>query len=265
MYYYYGTSYHRPAINRQQLPEPSGCIGGTIYTVRPGDTMFRIANQFGISLQSLLVANPQVPNPSIVFPGQQICIPVAVPTPPPPTGPFCPDGTIYTARRGDSLFSVARRFGVTLQRMVQANPQIPDPNVVEIGQRICIPPPADDVPLPEGIVRVTLSPQQPGVLGGTAFVNIVEPTIWIATFGLPAPAELSPTLSTYRAWVVDRRRELYFRVELKVTGSPGIEAGYATTGGTFAGYDEIIVTAEPHPVPDRPSGPVMLRGSILPR
>ncbi|WP_207640695.1 LysM peptidoglycan-binding domain-containing protein [Alkaliphilus transvaalensis] len=262
MYYYYGTPYHMPAVQSLQVPEPPPCVGGTIYTVRPGDTMFRIANEFGITLQALIVANPQVANPNIVYPGQRICIPIEV-EPPPPPGPFCPDGTIYTARRGDSLFSIARRFGITLQRMIQANPQIPDPNVVEVGQRICIPPP-DDIPVPTGICRVNLIPQREGVFGGTSFINISEGDVWVATFGLPAPNDLDPGLSTYRAWVVDENQELYYSFTLKVTDAPGIEAGYSAANMSFEGYDSIIVTAEPYPVPTRPSGPVLLRGTIIP-
>ncbi|MBM7615905.1 SafA/ExsA family spore coat assembly protein [Alkaliphilus hydrothermalis] len=265
MYYSYGKlnySNYTPPVKRQQLPEPPQCVGGTIYTVRPGDTMFRIANEYGISLQKLIAANPQVANPNIIYPGQQICIPAEV-APPPPPGPFCQGGTVYTAKQGDSLFSIARRFGITVQKMIEANPQIPDPNVIEPGQQICIPP-LEEIPLPEGFCRVQLFPQQEDVvvLGGTAFINIPEPTLWIATFGLPAPADLDPKYSTYRAWVVDKEEGLYFSVKLKTSDSPGIETGYGTMAGSFEGYDEIIVTAEPNSCPSSPSGPVLLRGVI---
>lgn len=261
MYYNYDSFYNGEPMMNTQLPEPTSCIGGTIYVVRPGDTMFRIANQFNISLQTLIQANPQISNPNVLFIGQRICIPgVPVPPPPPPT-PFCPDGIVYVVQRGDSLFTIARRFGVTLERLIAANPQIADPNVLEIGQRICVPVP--DVPLPAGICRVNLVPQISGVLGGTAFINLDDPTLWVTTFGLPNLGTVGECYKSYVAWVVDRDRDAYFRVELKSTGLPGIDAGYGTTTGSLRTYDEIIVTTEPSPIPNRPSGTVVLRGSLL--
>ena len=61
------------------LPPPPACTG-FLYTVQPGDTLFLIAQRFGVSLEALIAANPQVPNPALIFPGQQICVP-AVPPP----------------------------------------------------------------------------------------------------------------------------------------------------------------------------------------
>ncbi|MGH2331910.1 SafA/ExsA family spore coat assembly protein, partial [Thermoanaerobacter mathranii] len=48
-----------------------------IYTVKPGDTMWSIANMFGVSLDALIRANPQISDPNLIYPGQQICIPSA--------------------------------------------------------------------------------------------------------------------------------------------------------------------------------------------
>ncbi|ABR49806.1 Peptidoglycan-binding LysM [Alkaliphilus metalliredigens QYMF] len=253
--------YGMPPMASQQptMPEPPRCPGGTIYTVRPGDSMFRIANQFGISLQALIQANPQVTNPNVIFVGQRICVPTVV-VPPPPPGPFCPDGTIYVVQRGDTMFNIARRFGVTLQRLIQANPQVADPNVLDVGQQICVPVP--DAPLPEGICRVALRPERTGVLGGTAFINLDDPTIWITTFGLPCYTTIDDGEYTcYYAWVVDRDAPKYYRVDLKDCNVPGIRAGYAKDTGSWRGYDEIIVTAEKSAV-KAPTGPVFLRGSL---
>ncbi|SET16033.1 spore coat assembly protein SafA [Natronincola peptidivorans] len=265
MYHNYGGANNMPPMMNQQVPpvpvpEPPACPGGTIYTIQPGDTMFRIANRYGISLTGLIEVNPQITNPNVIYVGQRICVPAEI-TPPTPPDVFCPDGTIYIVQRGDTMFNIARRFGVTLQRLIAANPQVADPNVLEVGQRICIPVP--DIPLPTGIYRVLLTPQIQNVLGATAFVNVPDPTLWISTFGLPKISELGDQWHCYYAWVVDRDTEKYFRVTLKDTTLPGILAGYGTTTGTLAGYDEIIVTAEPKPVPATPSGPVVLRGRLV--
>ena len=45
------------------------------YTVVAGDTMYQIAGRLGVTLDELIKANPQIPNPNLIFPGQQINIP----------------------------------------------------------------------------------------------------------------------------------------------------------------------------------------------
>lgn len=45
------------------------------YTVRPGDTMFLIAQRFGVSLQSLIRANPHIKDPNRIFPCDVLCVP----------------------------------------------------------------------------------------------------------------------------------------------------------------------------------------------
>ncbi len=44
----------------------------------------------------------------------------------------------YTIRPGDTLFTIAQRFNVPVQEIINANPGI-DPNNLQIGQVICIP------------------------------------------------------------------------------------------------------------------------------
>lgn len=45
------------------------------YVVQPGDTMFLIARRLGVSLDAIVAANPQIADPSVIFPGQVINIP----------------------------------------------------------------------------------------------------------------------------------------------------------------------------------------------
>ena len=121
-------------------PAPGTCPGGFTYAIRAGDTFFSIARRFGTTVSALEAANPGV-DPNRLQIGQQICVPAAAPTP----GP-CPGGFLYTIRAGDTFFSLASRFGVTLQALTSANPGV-DPNRLQIGQQICIPAPAP-VPTP---------------------------------------------------------------------------------------------------------------------
>lgn len=45
------------------------------YTVQPGDTFYFIAQRYGISLDELISANPQIQNPDLIYSGQMITIP----------------------------------------------------------------------------------------------------------------------------------------------------------------------------------------------
>jgi len=49
--------------------------GGALYTVQPGDTLFSIANTYGVSIEDLLEAN-QLGWNTWVFAGQQLVIPI---------------------------------------------------------------------------------------------------------------------------------------------------------------------------------------------
>lgn len=58
---------------------------GGYYTVRRGDTLGNIALANGLSLGSLLAANPQIWNASLIYPGQVVVIPgISYPVVPPP-------------------------------------------------------------------------------------------------------------------------------------------------------------------------------------
>lgn len=62
-----------------KIPRPPKVCPGFLYTVQKGDTLFNIARRFNISLEQLLRSNPQIKDPDVIFPGQQICIPVRKP------------------------------------------------------------------------------------------------------------------------------------------------------------------------------------------
>ncbi len=137
---YYNHSMANCILPMQTMvgPEPPTCPGGTIYTIEPGDTMFRIANRYGVNLIALNNANPQISNPNVIFAGQRICVPKII-TPQPPPQNSCLDGRVYLVQRGDTMYNIARRFGISVQEIIAANPQVPDPNLLNIGQEICVP------------------------------------------------------------------------------------------------------------------------------
>ena len=45
------------------------------HTVRKGDTLWGIAGTYGTALTDLIAANPQIKNPNLIYPGEQVTIP----------------------------------------------------------------------------------------------------------------------------------------------------------------------------------------------
>lgn len=124
-------------------PSPS-CPSGVFRTVAPGETLWEISAGYGTTVEQFLRVNPQIGTGMTIYPGQKLCVPaeVAIPTAPPPVGPpppGCQGGTIAIVAAGDTLSGLATRFGVSLAAIIRANPQITDPNVLVVGQYVCIP------------------------------------------------------------------------------------------------------------------------------
>ncbi|NLG36427.1 MAG: LysM peptidoglycan-binding domain-containing protein, partial [Clostridiales bacterium] len=46
---------------------------------------------------------------------------------------------VHTVAAGDTFFRLARRYGVTINAIRTANPNV-NPNALRIGQTLCIPP-----------------------------------------------------------------------------------------------------------------------------
>ncbi len=53
--------------------------------------------------------------------------------------PQCCSGFLYAVMSGDTIYNIAKRFGVDTKLLIKANPQISRPNSICPGQIICIP------------------------------------------------------------------------------------------------------------------------------
>jgi len=95
----------------------------TVYVVKRGDTLWSIARQFGVSVNTIVEANGIEDLPHLVI-GQALVIPGEART--------------YIIMPGDSLWSVARRFGVTAERLAEYN-RISNPALIYPGLEIRIP------------------------------------------------------------------------------------------------------------------------------
>lgn len=93
--------------------------------VLKGDTMWNIAAQYGIELNELLLANPQITNPALIYPNQIINIPQN-------------NELTYTVMPGDNMWNIAQKHNLNLNDLIAKNPQITNPAFIIPGQIINI-------------------------------------------------------------------------------------------------------------------------------
>jgi LysM repeat protein len=108
---------------------------GPVHVVQPGETLFRIALNYGVSMDAIRAANGIVGN--TIYAGQAIIIPdgsaPAANPPPPPAG----GSVIHIVQRGETLFTIGLQYGLTWDKIAAANGIVG--NTVFAGQQLVIP------------------------------------------------------------------------------------------------------------------------------
>ena len=101
---------------------------GTNYTVQKGDSLWNIANKFNVSIESLKTANNLASN--LLNIGQTLKIPTE-------EKPVTGDYTVYTISKGDSLYSIAKKYNTTVDALVKYN-NLSSTNL-KVGEQLLIP------------------------------------------------------------------------------------------------------------------------------
>ncbi len=116
----------------------------TTHIVQRGENLFRIALRYGVTVNALAAANG-LSSTSTIYVGQRLTIPTGgsggspLPTPTPSPSPSPPPASgVHTVQRGENLYRIALRYGVTTQALAAAN-GIANPNRIYVGQRLVIP------------------------------------------------------------------------------------------------------------------------------
>lgn len=121
----------------QQYPaSPAATASRGAHTIQSGDTLSEIAETYGVSVSSLLTANPGT-DPLRLRLGKRLTI---------PSGSYATSGgsrsgghaSSYRVRSGDTLSEIAEANGISLSMLLAQNPGI-DPSRLRVGRELNIP------------------------------------------------------------------------------------------------------------------------------
>ncbi len=203
-----------------------------VHLVRPGESLFGIAQNYGMSINQIVTLN-NIGNPGLIYVGQSIMIgggagPVQLPAP-------APTQPAYTVQPGDTLARIAAHFGTTVSQLAAAN-NLSNPNIIHVGQQIIYgsgapvsqqeaPAPAPTAPTPPAaaeIYTVRIGDSLSGIAArfgiplGTlaAYNNIVNPSMIYIGQPLSIPGNSSrpaaednsePVGDSWLIWPVESR------------------------------------------------------------
>ena len=122
----------RVLTNSTTSGEETRGTGDIIYTVQRGNTLSQIAQEYNVTVNHIVELN-NIQNPNLIYPGQKLRITESDVQ---SLNPITQNST-YTVKRGDTLSSIARRYGVSVDYLVRIN-NIQNPNIIYPGQLLQI-------------------------------------------------------------------------------------------------------------------------------
>jgi cell wall-associated NlpC family hydrolase len=244
-------------------PAPAAAAAAaTTHVVQPGENLYRIALRYGVSV-SVLAAYNHVSDPTRLSVGQVLRIPATGTSSSPAKKSPAKSTTTqtvtyrYTVSRGDTLASIAQRFGTTVEVLKRANSL--QANLIHPGQRLVVPgvKVAARVPPPGPMITVKVPPQTPAeapapsepfagklAVGDTVTIQIPlrvrrGPGTYFTNLALVAPQTPLPVTGESNGWVqlqLPDGESGWARQE-DLRGAPvarSVPKGRATTGDVIA-------------------------------
>jgi murein DD-endopeptidase MepM/ murein hydrolase activator NlpD len=181
-----------PVAAQEPTPEPP------VYVVQPGDTLFRIAERFGTTVEAITAAN-DIADPSLINVGQKLIIPTTQPELVPPQEPV-PNSRVHPVRAGETLPFLAFRYSTTVWVLLETN-DLDRLGLLVPGQELLIPPPTAPTASTPGYPEASAIPA-PVAQGQTMLVQVQgEGTLSLSGWFLGQPLTFVEEQGRYWALV----------------------------------------------------------------
>ncbi|SRR5579884_148533 len=153
----------------------------TEIVVKPGDTLEGLSRRYGVSVSQLAQVNG-ITNPDLIRVGQVLTIsgaPADGPSPAPSATPATADAaasdvTVVTVKPGDTLWTIARAHGLSVEELARLN-RLQNPDTLVVGARLTLPA-ASPTPAPVAAAALPSSPIA-GQLDSAALKHGVDATL----------------------------------------------------------------------------------------
>jgi len=163
------TTTVEPGADATPTPLPTASAGGVIrHRVREGETLLSIAGIYGITVEEIQAANGM--NDVLIRAGDELIIPVSAQPSAPSGGETVASAFEYEVQPGDTLISIASRFGSTVEEILLAN-NLANNEFIRPGDLLLIPVP--EVPA-EVLESSAQAPQAEGAEGTPAAGDTVQ-------------------------------------------------------------------------------------------
>lgn len=234
----------------------------TIYKVKSGDNDHSIAKRNGLSVSQLHKLNPNV-NWNRLQIGQSLKLSAvsAKSSSPKPSG----SGAGYTVKSGDSDYSIAKRYGISVAKLKELNPTT-NFNPLKLGAVVRVPgssPTVATAPVAETPVAKAPAPKSSGIKVAaieTENAVVIKDNVIVRADATTSSAKRT-TVSKYTIAEVIERKDEWFKLKFN-TGSTGWIRGdflQATTKPVPA----LVAKATPKSLPAISNGSVGIHSKII--
>lgn len=131
----------QPAAPAQAAPAPANTVYIT-HRIATGDTLTKIARQYGVTVDDIRRANPAYGN--VLKPGDNLQIPVAANSDAARShatraaATTAPAPKIYIVQRGDTPSRIAKKHHITLKKLYELNGMSDKNNTIRPGQKLIV-------------------------------------------------------------------------------------------------------------------------------
>jgi LysM repeat protein len=109
-------------------------FGQATYTIKPGDSLAKIARKHGCTADELAKANG-LKLTAVIHPGQTLKVPGKTGSAPAGGQATVPADGTHIIQSGDTFAAISRRYGIPMDSLLAANPGV-DPKSLRPGQKV---------------------------------------------------------------------------------------------------------------------------------